>query len=326
VSGSLAQRKVAALVRLAGEDRDAILALLGPEAPPPDDLDLDDPEAEEAVLEEILRLATAPPARPAPRGTAKAAATSGSAPPAGAAPAPAGAAQTSSAGGAGPGDGLDQVSPRRFAQFLGEEHPQTVALVLASWPPKRAGAVLQELDPALRVDTLTRMAKLDALPAGPLHRALEALRQKMRSSPVETVERSSGVRLAADLLKEMGRAKATEILTALATREPQLAERVEQCIYTFEDLARLSAADARKLVPRLDRKALATALAACPENVKELILASMSQGMREGLKEEMEYGGVKRLAEIQAAQRDIVQAALQLDADGEIRFAKGDEA
>ncbi|MEM7247166.1 MAG: FliG C-terminal domain-containing protein [Acidobacteriota bacterium] len=218
---------------------------------------------------------------------------------------------------------LAEVPPKRLAQFLGEEHPQTVALVLGSLPPEHAGNVLKELEPSLKVETVLRLARLDAVAVGPQGRALGALRHKMSTLPVEEVERSSGVKAAAGVLKILGRETASEILGTMASQEPDLSQEIEQNIYTFEDLIVLSQKDARKLVPKLDRQALAVALTAASDDVKDLILGSMSSGMRATLEEEMEFGGLRKAAEIQQAQQDIVQAALQADEEGEISFVKG---
>ncbi len=223
---------------------------------------------------------------------------------------------------------LAELSPEDLYQALADEHPQTAALVLGQMPPKQAAAVVQLFQPEIQVDVIRRMS------AG-VHaddRVLKRIGELIRSKVSAGTEGRRGpddprYKRVAEVVNLLGQDAEERILKELADDEPELADKIRQMMFVFEDLRSLSDADMRQLLMSVDTQVLAMALKTASEELKEKIFANLSRRASETVREELELLGPRPLSQVKAAQQQIVETVRTMETSGQInlRNAKYEE-
>lgn len=213
---------------------------------------------------------------------------------------------------------LTAASTRRLALLLGEEAPQTAALVLAHLPPRRAARVLLALEAERRLEVTRRMASIREVRPDVLSRVAEALVSRLSAIDEQPVVPIDGVQAAAGALTKMGRAAGREIVDAMADDFPDLSRQLRDLLFTFDMLRGLSDRDCQELLRQVDRNTLAVALKAADPELLDMFTRNMSERAAQMLIEEMDLVGAPRLAEIERAQRTIVDLVLALEAEGSV--------
>jgi flagellar motor switch protein FliG len=213
---------------------------------------------------------------------------------------------------------LQKMDPHQLSKFLENEHPQTVALVLAHLDPKRGSALLMHLDAGLRVDTVRRLAEMRqfspemAEKVGViLHRRMEAMGSNGRRS-------YAGFKAVADMLNRLDMVSSKTIIEAIEVDEPKLAIGIRNLMFTFEDLLTVPEASVRELVAAVDKRILALSLKGAKENLKAHLFKAMSTRAVEMLKDDMEAMGPVRTKEVARAQQELLVMAHSLEAEGKI--------
>jgi flagellar motor switch protein FliG len=213
---------------------------------------------------------------------------------------------------------LQKMDPHQLSKFLENEHPQTVALVLAHLDPKRGSVLLMHLDAGLRVETVRRLAEMRqfspemAQKVGViLHKRLEAMGSGGRRS-------YAGFKAVADMLNRLDMVSSKTILEEIEREEPKLAINIRNLMFTFEDLMTVSEASVRELVAAVDKRVLALSLKGAKENLKAHLFKAMSTRAVEMLKDDMEAMGPVRTKEVARAQQEMLVLAHQMEAEGRI--------
>ena len=213
---------------------------------------------------------------------------------------------------------LQRMDPQQLSKFLENEHPQTVALVLAHLDAKRGSVLLMHLDAKLRVETVRRLAEMRqfspemAQKVGViLHRRMEAMGSNGRRS-------YAGFKAVADMLNRLDMLASKTILDEIEREEPKLAIGIRNLMFTFEDLLTVSEASVRELVAAVDKRLLALALKGSRENLRAHLFKAMSTRAVEMLKDDMEAMGPVRTKEVGHAQQEILVLAHTLEAEGRI--------
>jgi len=219
---------------------------------------------------------------------------------------------------AGKLDSLQKADPQQLARFLEEEHPQTIALILAHLDAKQASELLVRLPEALRAETIKRMAQIRQFSPEiaqkvslALHKRLEALGEQHRRA-------YAGFQGVADLLNRMDPVQAKVILEAIEKDDPKVALSIRNLMFTFQDLLGVPEVGIREWLGQLDKKTLALALRGATEELKNYIFKSMSSRAVEMLKEDMEVLGPVRSRDVIKAQQEAVAVARKLEAEGKI--------
>lgn len=204
-----------------------------------------------------------------------------------------------------------------LAMNLREEHPQIIAAVLSSLTPARASALLNQFPLTLRDEVLSRLATLKRVPSESLARAQRHLSETV---PVQPRSDSSvdGVRLAATVLNESGNEEAERVLKSLGAQSDALAGQIREAMFVFEDLQRLDKRGVQTLLKEVPSDRLTLALKNATDAFKDQIFAGMSMRAAEMMREEMSLMGPTKIADVQAAQRDIVTIAARLRDEGKI--------
>lgn len=205
-----------------------------------------------------------------------------------------------------------------LAGVLENEHPQLVAAILSQLDTDKAADVLAALPDAVRPIVLERLATMTEVPAGLLEEVASALSAELPTAEAEASMSVDGVARSAALVRKLGRETGEALLGLLGEQNSDLASEIRRSMYSFEDLKVLDARGIRSLLEAVPADRLTVALKTASDDLRAHIFSSMSKRAAERIREDMEVLGGVRLADVEAAQREIVEAALRLDADGVI--------
>jgi flagellar motor switch protein FliG len=215
-------------------------------------------------------------------------------------------------------DHLKAADPRLLATLLQEEHPQTVALVLAQLDPNQSSAILRRLSQEVAPDVLLRMAKLKQFSPELANTVADVLARKLQNFSERERQSYPGLKGAADLMNRVETTAAAPLLEALEQAEPELAVGIRNLMFTFEDLITIPEVSLREWLAAIDKKTLALALKGSSQEVNAHILKGMSSRAGQMLKEDIEALGPTRGKEIAKAQEELIAVARQLEAEGKL--------
>lgn len=209
-----------------------------------------------------------------------------------------------------------------LAMILMREQPQTIALVLSSMTPERAGAVMDRLPLVIRPQVVKRMAVVDAVAPEVLREVRQALTAELQQLVSEGMRKVDGRVAALEILRRSPAAQQSEILAAIEKDEPNLAADLRSKLFTFDDLARLADRDLQSLMKDLDMKQVTVALKGGSPEVKEKFLKNMSTRAAELLEDDLSAMGPVKLSEVEAAQSEIAKVAIEAAEKGRITIVR----
>ena len=221
-------------------------------------------------------------------------------------------------------DKLGNVNESVLANYLKNEYPQTVAVVLSKIRPDHASRVLGVLPENFSMEVIMRMLRMESVQKEVLDHIEKTLRTEFMTNLARTARRDSH-EMMADIFNNLDRNTETRFMTGLEERNRESAEKIKALMFTFDDLARLDNAGVQTLLRQVEKDQLATALKGASEEVKSLFFQNMSERAGKMMKEDMEAMGAVRLKEVDEAQAIIVQSAKALADAGEIVISSGSE-
>ena len=216
---------------------------------------------------------------------------------------------------------LSNVQEQVLANYLKNEYPQTVAVVLSKIKPEHAGRVLAILPEEFALDVVGRMLKMEAIQKDVLERIEQTLRTEFMSNLSQTSRRDSHEAMA-EIFNSFDRQTETRFLTALEEQNRESAERIKNLMFTFDDLAKLDSGSAQTLVRQIEKDKLAVALKGATQTMREFFLKQMSTRAAKMLQDDMQALGPMRLKDVDEAQATLVNLAKDLAAKGEIMITK----
>ncbi len=221
---------------------------------------------------------------------------------------------------------MQHLDSRQIVSFLAEEHPQTTALVLAHLPAGLASQVLGGLGRELQADVAHRIAVMDRTSPELIRQVEAALERRLSSLGVASdLSAVGGLKPLIEIINRSDRATEKMILEGLAQMDPELAEKVRDQMFMFEDVAGLDDRAIQLVVRQVQTNELATALKGVADNVRARIMQNMSERAALALAEEIDMLGPVRLQVVEEAQAGIVRAIRELEESGEIFIGRGDE-
>jgi flagellar motor switch protein FliG len=222
---------------------------------------------------------------------------------------------------------LSNVQEEVLANYLKNEYPQTVAVVMSKLRPEHAARVLGILPEELSLDVVNRMLKMEAVQKEVLERVENTLRTEFMSNLSQTRRRDAH-EVMAEIFNNFDRQTETRFMTALEEDSRESAERIKALMFTFDDLTRLDAGSVQTMMRNIDKDKLATALKGANETVRQFFMSNMSSRAAKMLVDDMQAMGPVRLRDVDEAQSQLVNLAKDLAAKGEIIISKsrGDEA
>jgi flagellar motor switch protein FliG len=222
---------------------------------------------------------------------------------------------------------IKKLDARTVASFLQNEHPQTVALVLAHLERPQAGQVLAIFPENLQLEVIRRVASLDQVSPAIIEEIDAALREEIAMVEEVGGRLVGGPQSVAEILNQMERTQEANILKRLEEEEQQaLAEEIRRYLFTFEDLVKVDDRGLMALLKEVNTQELAMALKAASDELRGKFFQNMSSRAAEMLQEELEIMGPARLKDVEAAQQRIIQVAKRLEAENQLVLAsKGGE-
>ena len=222
-----------------------------------------------------------------------------------------------------PFDFLKKADASQITTFIRNEHPQTIALIIAYLQPSQAAAILSGLPQDLRAEVARRLATLDKTPPEVI-REVESVLQRKLSSVVSTdFSHAGGVKALVEVLNYVDRSTEKTILESLSENNPEIADEVKKNMFVFEDIIMLDDRAIQMVLKEVDTKELAVALKGVGENTQARIFKNMSERAAAMMKEEMEFMGPVRLKSVEESQQRIVGVIRKLEEAGEIIVARG---
>ena len=216
---------------------------------------------------------------------------------------------------------LANVQEEVLANYLKNEYPQTVAVVLSKLRPEHSARVLAILPEELSLDVVNRMLKMEAVQKEVLERVEQTLRTEFMSSLSQTRRRDAH-EVMAEIFNNFDRQTETRFMTSLEEANREAAERIKTLMFTFDDLSRLDSGSAQTLMRHVDKEKLAVALKGATEPVRQFFLGNMSTRAAKMLVDDMQARGPVRLRDVDEAQVLLVNLAKDLAAKGEIVISK----
>jgi flagellar motor switch protein FliG len=218
-------------------------------------------------------------------------------------------------------DTLKWMEPRAIAELVRNEHPQIIAIVMAHLDADQAAEVLKCLPDRARSDVLLRIATLDGIPPHALNELNDVMARQFAGS--QNIKSSSvgGIKVAANILNFMDGGQDEVILGAIADVDGELGVRIRDLMFVFDNLAEIDDRAMQAVLRDVPSDKLAIALRGADPRVKEKITANMSQRAAEILVEDMEARGPVRLAEVEAAQKEILTVVRKMAESGEIQLS-----
>jgi flagellar motor switch protein FliG len=222
-----------------------------------------------------------------------------------------------------PFDFARKAEPSQVLNFIQNEHPQTIALVLSYLEPGQAGQILSELPEIQQTDVARRIAKMDRTSPEIVSEVEAVLEQKLSTSVTQDYTEAGGIESVVEVLNGVDRSTEKIILESLEQEDPELAEEIKKRMFVFEDVVALDNRSIQRVVRDVNNDDLQLALKVASEQVKEVVFQNMSQRMAETFQEEMEFMGPVRLRDVEEAQSRIVGIIRRLEETGEIVIARG---
>ncbi|WP_298577078.1 flagellar motor switch protein FliG [uncultured Luteimonas sp.] len=218
-------------------------------------------------------------------------------------------------------DTLKWMDPRAIAELVRNEHPQIIAIVMAHLDGDQAAEVLKCLPERARVDVLLRLATLDGIPPHALNELNDVMARQFAGS--QNIKSSSvgGVKVAANILNFMDSGQDEVLLGAIGEVDSELGTRIRDLMFVFDNLAELDDRAMQAVLREISSEQLALALRGADNKVREKITGNMSQRAAEILVEDMEARGPVRLAEVEAAQKEILAVVRRMADNGDIQLA-----
>jgi flagellar motor switch protein FliG len=216
---------------------------------------------------------------------------------------------------------LSNVQESVLANYLKNEYPQTVAVVMSKLRPEHAAKVLAILPEEFALDVVNRMLKMEAVQKEVIERVEATLRTEFMSNLSQTRRRDAHEAMA-EIFNGFDRQTETRFMTALEDANRESAERIKNLMFTFDDLVKLDNGSAQTLMRHIDKDKLAIALKGANETVRAFFLQNMSSRAAKMLLDDMQALGPVRLRDVDESQGLLVNLAKDLAAKGEIMIAK----
>ncbi|MDF2504829.1 flagellar motor switch protein FliG [Clostridium sp.] len=218
-----------------------------------------------------------------------------------------------------------KADAHQLLNVINSEHPQTIALILCYLQSDKAGQILSSLPEELQGEVAYRIATMSNTSPMVIKEIENVLNTKLSSVVRSDVTVLGGVETIVDILNQVDRTTEKNITEELEREDQELAERVKQSMFVFEDIITMDDVSIQRVLRELDNKDVALALKGCSEEVADCIFRNQSKRAASALKEDIEFLGPVRIVDVEKAQQKIVGIIRRLDDAGEIVIARGGE-
>ncbi len=220
-------------------------------------------------------------------------------------------------------ESLELVDTRTLANFLINEHPQTIALIIAHLNPERKVDVLRRLPEGLQAEVVLRVANLDYVSPELIAQLDDVLKTELSTLGSIDTNQLGGVEPIADMLNLMDKNTEKNIMSRVEEKDPELADEIRKLMFVFEDLVFVDDRGIQALLKEVDQAKLVIALKTAPEEVRGKLFKNMSNRAATLLNEDLDALGPTKLSDVEKAQSEIVQKCKELESQGKAIISRG---
>ena len=222
-----------------------------------------------------------------------------------------------------PFDFLRKTDPSQLLNFIQNEHPQTIALVMAYLDADQAAMILTALQPDKQADVAKRIAEMDRTSPDVIREVERVLERKLSSLVTQDFTTAGGVKAIVEILNRVDRTSEKAIIETLEVDNPELTEEIKKLMFVFEDIVMIDDRSIQRILRDVDNKDLSLSLKATPKEVADKVFKNMSTRAADMLREEIEFMGPVKIRDVEEAQQRIVNVIRNLEDKGEIVVARG---
>jgi len=223
-----------------------------------------------------------------------------------------------------PFSNIKHIDPKALGNFIRNEHPQTIALILAHIDPGKSAQIIADFPEPLQQDVILRIADLDTVPIAVLDEVEDVLRQEIKSQGPVGTRPAGGSSTVAEILNQVDQNTENAIMSKLEEDRPDLSNEVRKLMFVFEDLLAVDDRSFRAILKEVNNDDLTLALKAASEDMRVKVFANLSARASDMIKDDLEAMGPTKLSEVEKAQQSILRAAKKLEAEGKIALGKGE--
>ncbi len=222
-----------------------------------------------------------------------------------------------------PFDFARKADPTQIINFIQNEHPQTIALILSYLDSQKAAQIISSLPQEKQGEVAKRIATMDRTYPEVIKEVELVLEKKLSNLVTQDYTTAGGVQAIVDILNSVDRGTEKYIMEDLEISDPELAEEIKKRMFVFEDIITLATVSIQRFIREVDNNELAIALKGATQEVADVIFSNMSKRLAEMIKEDMEFMGPVRLRDVEEAQQKIVNIIRKLEESGEIVISRG---
>lgn len=221
---------------------------------------------------------------------------------------------------------LENIDLKTLAEFLNDEHPQTVALIVAHLESEKQVQLIKSLPDNLRPEIISRMATLDYIAPEKIDELDEVLKRDLGVKSSGSRNQFGGVPIIAEIINNLDKRTMTSIMTRLEDKDPILAVEIRQYIFSFTDVIKIDQRGLQQILREVPNQTLLLALKNASEELRERLYEAMSERAAEMLRDDLSALGPQRVSDVENAQREIVAVVKKLEKEGKIVIGVGEES
>ncbi|NBT59581.1 flagellar motor switch protein FliG [bacterium] len=221
---------------------------------------------------------------------------------------------------------LENVDLKTLSEFLVDEHPQTIALIIAHMDTDKQIQMIKTLPDNLRPEIISRMATLEYIAPEKIDELDEVLKRDLGGKTAGNRNQFGGVPVIAELINNLDKRTMTSLMTRLEDKDPILAVEIKQHIFSFTDLVKIDQRGLQQILREVPNQNLLLALKNAPEELREKLYEAMSERASAMLKDDLAALGPQRVSDVEKAQKDIVAVVKKLEKEGKIIIGIGEDS
>ncbi|MFA6849060.1 MAG: flagellar motor switch protein FliG [Selenomonadaceae bacterium] len=222
-----------------------------------------------------------------------------------------------------PFDFLRKTDPSQLLNFIQNEHPQTIALIMAYLDPEQSATIISSLPAERQAEVAKRIAIMDRTSPDVLRDVERVLEKKLSSLVTQDFTVAGGIKAIVEVLNRVDRGTERTIIETLEVDDPELTEEIKRLMFVFEDIVMLDDRSLQMVLREVDSKDLALALKATPQEVAAKVYKNMSKRAADMLREEIEFMGPVKIRDVEEAQQKVVNVIRVLEDKNEIVISRG---
>ncbi len=223
-----------------------------------------------------------------------------------------------------PFSNIKHIDAKALGNFIRNEHPQTIALILAHIDSGKSAQIISEFPEPLQQDVILRIADLENVPINILDEVETVLREEIKAQGPVGSRQAGGSNTVAEILNQVDQGTENSIMGRLEEDRPELSNEVRKLMFVFEDLLGVDDRAIRTILKDVNNDELTLALKAASEEMRTKVFANLSERAADMIREDLEAMGPTKLSDVEKAQQAILRVAKKLEAEGKIAIGKGD--